>query len=280
MPVHDAILIDLLVGALVICLAWALGSRVVRRNAGAAAGLAALVVGVVGFCHLTLVPTLFRGWLRIDLHRGAMTEIGDERQAAAFADAFAPLLASRAFQQRLKSRREEFEPLLAPSLERTYEALTIELMTAGFARLSPGDVNAVFRVRSVLAEISPPLCGAWLRDRFEVAPEIVAAGLRGLNESDRLEWIALSARALALELDAIEPAPRISRAAVDAAMADVMRALPREQQAAVEPLYETFNLPPDQACEAFHALAAGMKRLTPVARATLMRSLDHPELVQ
>ena len=38
-----------------------------------------------------------------------------------------------------------------------------------------------------------------------------------------------------------------------------MKALPREQQIAVEPLYETFNLPPDKACEAFHALAAGMQ---------------------
>jgi hypothetical protein len=280
MPVQDAILIDLLVGALVACLAWALGARLAGRNGGAAAGLAGLVVGVVGFCHVALVPTLLRGWLRIDLHRAGMTLFGDEKKAVAYADAIAPLLTSPAFQQRLKSRREEADPLLAPSLERTYDTLTTELVAAGLARLSPDELNAVFGLRRNLATVSPRLCGAWLTDRADVAPEMLATGLRGLTESDQRSWIALSARALALELDAVGPAPRISRAAIDAAMADIVKALPREQQIALEPLYETFNLPPTQACEAFLALDAGMKDLTPVARATLMRSLDHPELVQ
>lgn len=280
MPVRDAILIDLLVGALVACLAWALGARLARRNRGMAAGLAALVVGVVGFCHVVLVPTLFRGWIRIDLYREGITAFGDPKVAAAYADSFAPLMASRAFQRRLKARREELDPLLRPSLERIAATLSSELIGAGLARLSPDEVDALFGVRLALAEVSPPLCGAWLRDRFEVDPETLLSGLRGLKESDKREWVALTARALALELDAVGPAPRIPRAAVDAAMADIVRALPREQQIALEPLYETFTLPEGKACAAFHALAAGMNALTPVARATLVRSLDHPELLE
>jgi len=281
MPVQDAILIDLLVGALVACLAWALGARMARRNGAAGlVGLAGLVVGLVAFCHVSLVPTLLRGWLRIDLHRAGMTLFGNEQQAGAYADAFTPLLTSRAFQKRLKARRDEADPILPPSLQTTYDTLTTELVNAGLARLSPDEVSAVFRLRRALAEVSPPLCGAMLRERFDVAPEVMAAGLHGLKESDQREWIALSARAMALELDAVGPAPPISRAALDATMADIVKALPREQQIAVERLYETFSLPEGQACETFHALAAGMDGLTPVARAPLLRAFDHPELLE
>ena len=281
MPIQDAILIDLLVGALVACLASALGARMARRNGAAGvAGLVGLVVGVIAFCHVSLVPTLLRGWLRIDLHRAGMTLFGNERQAGAYADALTPLLTSQPFQKRLKARRAEDDPLLRPSLATTYDTMTTELVFAGLARLSPDEVSAVFRLRRALAEASPPLCGAMLRERFDVAPETMAAGLHDLNESDQREWIALSARAMALELDAVGPAPRISRAALDATMADIVKVLPREQQIAVEALYETFSLPPDKACDAFHALAAGMSGLTPAARAPLLRSLDHPELLE
>jgi len=280
MSVQDAILIDLLVGALVACLAWAFGARMARRNGVTAAGLAGLVVGVVAFCHVSLVPTLSRGWLRSDLQRTGMMLFGDEQQAVAYADAFAPLLTTRAFQKRLKARRAEAEPLLEPSLEATCDVLTRELVTAGLARLSPDEVSAVFRLRRNLAEVSPAMCGVMLRERFDVPPEMLAAGLHFLKESDQREWIALSARAMALELEAVGPAPRISRAALDATMADVVKALPQEQQIAVEPLYETFSLPPDEACAAFHALAAGMDSLTPVARAPLLRAFDHPELLE
>src|SRR5262245_54465570 len=137
MPIQDAILIDLLVGALAACLAWALGARMARRNGAAGlAGLAGLVVGVVAFCHVSLVPTLLRGWLRIDLHRAGMTLFGHEQQAAAYADAFVPMLMSREFQQRLKAHREESEPVLVPSLETAYDTLTTDLVAAGFARMS------------------------------------------------------------------------------------------------------------------------------------------------
>ena len=163
-------------GALVACLGWALGGGLARRDATAAVGLTGLFVGVIGLCHSVLVPTLARGWLRIDLHRIGMRTFGDEKQAAAYADAFTPLFDSPAFRRRLASRGEELVTREVWHWKKPYEMLADHLIAEGRARLSPDDANAMFDVRRALADVSWPVCTAQFTDRGDVGLETLGMG--------------------------------------------------------------------------------------------------------
>jgi hypothetical protein len=274
-PVWIAVLVDALMVAWAAGVGWLLTRRMESRvTAGAITTFVAVAAGVAG--HQFVTPKAKHWWMWREIHTAGMTLFANERTAKAYADAVVPIMEEPIFQEKLRAAAAE-SPAGGPDSGDAFKAVGAKLVAAGLARLSGDDLTAIFGVRRALAAMSPELCDAFWTGKI-TQPTLVA-GLKRLKERDQMTWARVTAHALALEVHATAPPPRVPGADADAAMVALMNALPPQRRATLGKAFDSPDLPQAEGCQAFRVFADGAKDLPPGLRETLYRSVDHPELV-
>ena len=175
-------------------------------------------------------------------------------------------------------RDERFQARLpAASTEADRTRVAAELSHAGVARLDDAERLGLFEVRRAMANESPELCaGLWTGS---LPPELLGAGLRGLDEKQQLVWIELSARAVAVELAAASPPPHVKAAARDAAFGELLARMPPAEREAFQRVVLGADRTPEGACRAFKAAGDAMGLVSPGARNVILRAGSNAELV-
>ena len=148
----------------------------------------------------------------------------------------------------------------------------------GMARLSAAELETSMELRRLMAEKSLPICvGLWTGG---LEPAELAKGLRALSDQQKQAWVDLALHATTLELHATSPVPPVDDDALAKAWGALMHRLPPEKGAAFERATTAGTAArPDDACQAFKALATHVKELAPLERDTLIRSVTCPFLI-
>ena len=276
-PPWITIVIDALLGAWAGGVAWLLTRRLGNRVvAGMITATLVVLAGAAG--HQLVAPKARHWWLWREIHTAGMTLFGNERTAAAYADAIVPTLEAPIFQQKLRAAAS-LPPAGVPDGKDVdaFKAVGAKLVSAGMARLPGADMTAIFGVRRALAGMSPELCDSFWTGK--VTQPVLVAGLKRLKERDQMIWASVTARALSLEVHAVDPPPHLPGAQADAAMLALMRALPPDRRTLLQKAFDSPDLPQAEGCQAFRVFADGAKDLEPALQEALVRSVDHPELV-
>lgn len=275
-PPWISFFVDFLMGAWAGAAAWLLTKRLGNRVV-AGAIVATLVVLSCAVGHTLLAPRARHWWIWRDIHTAGMTLFGNERTAAAYADAVVPTMEEPIFQEKLQALAKTPPSPGGPDGGDTFKAVGAKLVSAGMARLSGSDVIAIFGVRRVLAGMSTELCDAFWTGK--ITQPVLVDGLKRLKERDQMIWASVTARSLALEVHAVDPPPHLPGAAAEGAMRALMRALPADRRAVLQKAFDTPDLSAEGGCQAFKVFADGSRELPPAVREALYRSVDHPELV-
>jgi hypothetical protein len=274
-PPWIAFLVDLLMGAWAGGAGWVLTRRLPNRVA-AGAIVATLVVASGAVGHQLIAPRAQHWWMWREIRGAGMTLFGNERTAAAYADAVVPTMEEPMFREKLRAAAA-VPGAGTPDGGDAFKAVGAKLVSAGMARLSGADVTAIFGVRRALAGMSTELCDAFWTGK--ITQPVLVAGLKRLKERDQMIWATVTARALALEVHAVDPPPHLPGAEADGAMQALMRALPPDRRETLQKAFASPELSPEAGCKAFRVFADGAKDLEPAVREALYRSVDHPELV-
>lgn len=274
-PPWIAVLVDALMGAWAGGVGWLLTKRLENRvAAGAITTFLVIVAAAAG--HQLIAPKARHWWLWHEIHTAGITLFGTERTAAAYADAVVPTLEDPIFEEKLKTAAG-LPPGSGPAGADAFKQIGAKLVSAGMARLPGEDVIAIFGVRRALAGMSEELCDSFWTGKID-QPSLVA-GLKRLKEHDQMIWVSVTARALALEVHAVDPPRHFPATQADAAMTALMRGLPPDRRAQLQKAFDSTALPQADGCRAFRIFADGAKDLAPDLREALYRSVDHPELV-
>jgi hypothetical protein len=257
-----AVLLDALVGVFAGGVGW-LATRWLHNRVVAGAITTLLVIVAIGAGNR-------------EIHTAGMTLFGNDRTAAAYADAIVPTLEDPVFQQKLKTAAS-LPPVDGLGKGDGFKEMGAKLVSAGMARLPGEDLTAIFGVRRALAGMSQELCDSFWTGKID--QPVLVAGLKRLKERDQMIWVSVTAHALSLEVHAVEPPKHFPAGEADASMLALLRALPPDRRAALQKAFDSPDLPAAEGCRAFRIFAEGAKDLEPAVRETLYRSVDHPELV-
>ena len=258
------------IGALASALGWIATRRLrqTRKDGARNIQVAFVVLGVVLGGQL-LRPMLETRKMRRELLAVSLETYGNAGTAALNVETLEPILRS----PKLKARLATVKGAKGPG-----GTGVAELTAAGMARLDGTDLDAIFGVKRALADLSPEVCaGLWTG---RVSANDFAEGLRKLTEEQQRIWITVSGRALSREIEAVGEPPRIARAAKDRAMGDLVTALTPEERASFVEAAQSTAPTPREACQAFRALADGLKALPPADRELVMRAINNPALLQ
>jgi hypothetical protein len=275
-PPWISMFVDVLMGAWAGVAAWLLTKRMGNRVvAGAIVATMVVASGAVG--HQLIAPRARHWWIWHDIHTAGMTLFGNEHTAAAYADAVVPILEEPIFQEKLRALAKTPATPAGPDGDDVFKQVGAKLVSAGMARLPGADVIAIVGVRRALAGMSTELCDAFWTGK--ITQPVLVDGLKRLKERDQMIWASVTARALALEVHAVDPPPHLKGAEAEGAMGALLRALPADRRAVLQKAFATPDLSAEGGCQAFRIFADGSKDLEPAVREALYRSVDHPELV-
>jgi hypothetical protein len=238
------------------------------------AGFTALGVSIAG---QAIVPVLRDRRARREVHDAAVALFGAGRAADDYAARMMPILADPDLPKRLKTIGfQQTGP--AVSTGRAGTGALAQIGYVGMARLSAQELETSMELRRLLAEKSLPICvGLWTGG---LEPAELSKGLRALSEAQKQAWVDLALHATTLELHATAPAPPITDDALGKAWGALMQRLPAEKRAAFERATTAgTSARPDDACQAFKALATHVKDLAPADKDTMIRSVTCPFLI-
>jgi hypothetical protein len=231
--------------------------------------IASIVAGIT-LGQQVIAPLAQDRKMRHELHAAALDAYGNEEAAALNTTLLLPVVKDPRFEKRIKQVRAR-PSTNASAQNKSAENKVADLVAAGMARLETADLAALFEVKRALADKSQGLCAAFWTG--EVSPEDLKAGMRGLSKDQQSVWITVSGRALALEVAADAPPPKVAGTAGQQAMTELARVLSPDQQAAFGAAAQ--GRPSQEvACKGFRALAAGMQKLSAEQRGAILRMLS------
>jgi hypothetical protein len=266
----EFVVVEAVIGALAGALGWIATRRLrqTRKDGARNIQVAFVVLGLV--MGGQLVRPMVESWkTRRELLAVSLKTYGNGSAAALNVETLEPVLRNPKLKQRLATIKAAKGP---------GGTGVAELTAAGMARLDAADLDAIFGVKRALADLSPEVCaGLWTG---RVSANDFAEGLRRLTEDQQRIWITVSGRALSREVEAVSEPARIPRAAKDQAMETLMASLTPEERASLVEAAQSTTPTPTEDCQAFRALAHGMKALPPAERELVMRALNNPALLQ
>src|SRR5262245_52138371 len=255
-PPWISFLVDVLMGAWAGAAAWFLTRRLGNRVvAGAIVATLVVISGAVG--HTLIAPRARHWWLWRDIHTAGMTLFANDHTAAAYADAVVPTMEEPIFQEKLQALAKTPPSPGGPDGGDTFKAVGAKLVSAGMARLSGADVIAIFGVRRALAGMGTELCDAFWTGK--ITQPVLVDGLKRLKERDQMIWASVTARALALEVHAVDPPPHQRGADAEGAMRALMTALPIDKRAVLQKAFDTPDLSAEGGSQALKVLDDGSR---------------------
>jgi len=254
------IVVDGLLGGVAGVFAWFVTRKLGdehRKKSVIPAVCVALAV-VVG--HQVVVPVVRAHRERRELYDAGLAIYGNPGATAAFVEAMAPIVRHPGLRASLNQQPSASGGLAAVPVDGMQEAFAA-LTAKGMARVSPPELEALFDAKRKLAELSPELCAGFWNGGVSAAQ--LMGGIRRLPESDQIVWIRTTAAAMMLELEGRTPPRPPAGDALPKAMEKLIDALPDDEKAALVKASAGGTITPEEACAAFRALAAGVKKLLP-----------------